>query len=187
MKAAGVPNKCTPGRNAGHADNGRAPAHVPVRRAVATPSQRAEGGADARPDASAVTTRPLDPLLLHGVPDSARHVLHIDSDSTAADALALLLMSEARVTHVPTLAAAREMLQRQVFAAVVLDPTLPDGDGAELLPALAAVPLLVYSAQEPSWRGLCGVFLPKPSTSPRLLWTTISALLGISTLDSAGD
>ena len=117
----------------------------------------------------------------------APHVLHIDRDSAAAESLATLLTPEARVTHVPTVAAARALLQQEIFAAVVIDPELPDGDAADLLPSLKAIPLLVYSASQPAWRERAGVFLPKPWTSPRQLWTTMSRLLGIPTPTVAGD
>jgi DNA-binding NtrC family response regulator len=121
------------------------------------------------------------------LPVSAPHVLHIDSDSAAAESLAMLLTPEARVTHVPTLAAARELLLRHIFAAVVIDPELPDGDAADLLPALTAIPLLVYSARQPAWRERAGIYLPKPWTSPRQLFTAVSRLLGIPTPTVAGD
>lgn len=146
---------------------------------------------DCRGDA-APTLRPAAPLPRDAfaaapalAPDNAPHVLHVDHDSAAAKALAALLMPEARVTHVPTLAAARAILREQIFSVVVIDPNLPDGDGAELLPVLAAMPLVVYSATEPQWRGQAGVYLPKPWTSPRCLWSTISALLGIPTFAPA--
>ena len=125
--------------------------------------------------------------ILNDVPDGAPHVLHIDKDEAAALALALLLTPEARVTHVTTLAAAREQLQRQIFSAVVIDHQLPDGDAAELLPVLAATPLLVYSAGEPLWRGQAGAYLPKPWTQPRRLWATIARMLGIHHPTFAGD
>ena len=121
------------------------------------------------------------------LPATTPHVLHIDRDSAAAASLAMLLTPEARVTHVATLAAARALLQRQIFSAVVIDPELPDGDAADLLPALTAIPLLVYSARQPAWRERAGAYLPKPWTSPRQLWTTMSRLLGIPTPTVAGD
>jgi DNA-binding response OmpR family regulator len=130
---------------------------------------------------------PLEPLAPQRAPETAPHVLHIDKDSATALALSILLTPEARVTHVPTLAAAREILRQQIFSAVVLDPDLPDGDAAELLPALRTTPLLVYSADQPDWRMLTGVYLPKPWTSPRQLWTTISHMLGNRTPSCAGD
>lgn len=128
-----------------------------------------------------------DARIPNEVLDGAPHVLHIDKDQAAALALAILLTPEARVTHVTTLAAAREQLQRRIFSAVVIDHQLPDGDAADLLPALAATPLLVYSAGEPVWRGQAGAYLPKPWTQPRRLWTTIARMLGISNPTFAGD
>jgi two-component system phosphate regulon response regulator OmpR len=115
------------------------------------------------------------------------HILHIDRDSGSAHNLAALLTPEARVTHVQTLAGARQLLRQHIFSAVVIDPDLPDGDAADLLPALSAVPLLVYSARQPAWRGRSGVYLAKPWATPRQLWTAIAILLGIATPTCAGD
>lgn len=125
--------------------------------------------------------------VLNDAPDAAPHVLHIDKDEASAAALALLLTPEARVTHVATVAAARELLQRRIFSAVVIDHQLPDGDAADLLPVLAATPLLVYSASEPLWRGQAGAYLPKPWTQPRRLWATIARMLGLPNPTFAGD
>jgi two-component system phosphate regulon response regulator OmpR len=116
------------------------------------------------------------------------HILHIDRDSGSAQNLAALLTPEARVTHVQTLAGARQLLRQHIFSAVVIDPdNLPDGDAADLLPALSAVPLLVYSARQPAWRERSGVYLAKPWATPRQLWTAIARLLGIATPTCAGD
>lgn len=136
-------------------------------------------------DASSASA-PLDPLVMYR-PGTALHVLHIDKDSATALSLAVLLMPEVRVTHVHTIADAYAQLLEHNFSAVVIDPTLPDGDAADLLPALAAIPLLVYSAEQPDWRERSGIYLPKPWTSPRRLWTTISSLLGIPSPRCAGN
>lgn len=114
-------------------------------------------------------------------------VLHVDMDTGAATVLASLLVPEAQVTHVPTLADARRMLESEVFSLVVLDPALPDGDARSLLPLLNGTPLLVYSASQPDWRGATPVFLPKPWTSARQLWAAISKMLGIPNVVCAGD
>ena len=115
---------------------------------------------------------------------AAPRVLHVDSDSDAALVLATLLAPETHVTHVPTLAAAVQAIGQQQFALVVLDPDLPDGDGATLIDALkranADTPVLLYSARQPEQRNLASAFLPKPWTSPRQLWRTISELLDIA-------
>jgi CheY-like chemotaxis protein len=114
---------------------------------------------------------------------AAPRVLHIDSDHDAALVLAALLVPETQVTHVPTMAAALELLEKEQFALVVMDPDLPDGDGAELLPQLrrqqAEARVLVYSARHPDQHNAGSAFLPKPWTSPRQLWRTVSELLGI--------
>jgi CheY-like chemotaxis protein len=116
---------------------------------------------------------------------SAPRVLHVDSDHDAALVLAALLVPETQVTHVPTLAAAHELLQKEKFALVVLDPDLPDGDGLDLLAELrreqADARVLMYSARHPEHHQAGNAFLPKPWTSPRQLWRTVSDLLGVGT------
>ncbi|TFW26547.1 response regulator [Duganella callida] len=114
---------------------------------------------------------------------AAPRVLHIDSDHDAALVLAALLVPETQVTHVPTMEAARRLLQTEQFALVVIDPDLPDGDGADLLPHVRSLQLgarvLMYSARHPEQHNAGSAFLPKPWTSPRQLWRTVSDLLGI--------
>ncbi|MBJ7314143.1 response regulator [Rugamonas sp. CCM 8940] len=111
----------------------------------------------------------------------APRVLHIDGDGDAALVLATLLVPETRVTHVATLAEARRAIQDGGYALVVLDPDLPDGDGASLLAALNgrpdAPPVLLYSARQPPHDATAAAFLPKPWTSPRELWRTVAGLL----------
>jgi two-component system phosphate regulon response regulator OmpR len=169
-----------------------APAHTPARRlrnhTAAALALRSDG--EAQPPALSSPSplpAPLSARALKIAPDGAPHVLHIDTDTESAIALAVLLCPEARVTHVPTLGAARAALRQQIFSVVVIDPNLLDGDAAELLPALSAIPLVVYSATQPHWRNWAGVYLPKPRTSQRKLWSTLSKLLGIPTLTFAGD
>jgi CheY-like chemotaxis protein len=184
MKAAGTPSLylCKTARCAGPGARLRT-AHQPRRR----PSAPRRIAAAAAPPAPAGSVQKLDPVLLYARPGPVPRVLHIDSDSQAALALARLLMPEARVTHVPTLSAARRLLQQELFSLVVIDPSLPDGDAASLLPALARTPLLVYSARQPAWREPAGLYLPKPWTTPRQLWTTISTMLGVAQPSCAGD
>lgn len=114
---------------------------------------------------------------------TAPRVLHIDSDADTALVLTALLVPETRVTHVSTLAAAQHMLQHEQFALVVIDPDLRDGDASLLLDNLHHLQhdarLLVYSARHPEANMPGGAFLPKPWTSPRQLWRTVSELLGL--------
>lgn len=118
---------------------------------------------------------------------SIPRVLLIDQDPESAEALSALLMPEAHVIHAATLAEARHLLRRDIFALVVLDPALPDGNAVTLLPLIVATPVLVYAEREPSWRQPATAFLPKPWTSQRRLWSTISQLLGVPATMSAGD
>jgi DNA-binding NtrC family response regulator len=112
-------------------------------------------------------------------PRAAPRVLLIDHDGIAALALAVLLTPEAQVTHVTTVAAARAKLRQVTYAVVIIDPQYIEGDVAGLLSMLIATPLLVYSAQEPSWREYADDFLPKPWTSPRKLWSSVAHALGM--------
>jgi DNA-binding response OmpR family regulator len=131
-----------------------------------------------------------DPFCLGELPDSsgafalfraAPRVLHIDGDHDAALVLATLLVPENHVTHVATLADAERAIRRERYALVVLDPDLPDGDGASLLAALrrsqSDAPVLLYSARRPEQDAQGAAFLPKPLTSPRQLWAAVSQLL----------
>ena len=114
---------------------------------------------------------------------TAPRVLHVDSDADTALVLSALLVPETRVTHVSTLAAAQELLQTEQFALVVIDPDLRDGDAGLLLDNLHHLQhdarVLVYSARHPETTIAGGAFLPKPWTSPRQLWRTVSDLLSI--------
>ncbi|WP_229507033.1 response regulator [Pseudoduganella rivuli] len=111
-------------------------------------------------------------------------VLHVDGDGDAALVLATLLVPETQVHHAASLAEAVRAINEQEFALVVLDPDLPDGDGADLLHNLSrrtsAPPVLLYSARHPGLRTPAHAFLPKPWTSPRQLWRTVSHMLGLS-------
>ena len=114
---------------------------------------------------------------------AAPRVLHIDSDADAALVLATLLVPETQVTHVATMAAAQDLLRREQFALVVIDPDLQDGDGGALLHGLHQhqqdARVLLYSARHPERHMAGSSFLPKPWTSPRQLWRTVSDLLAI--------
>lgn len=111
-------------------------------------------------------------------------VLHVDGDGDAALVLATLLVPETQVQHAASLAEAVRAINETDFALVVLDPDLPDGDGVDLLHRLArrgdAPPVLLYSARHPGLRTPAHAFLPKPWTSPRQLWRTVSHLLGLT-------
>jgi len=120
-----------------------------------------------------------------------RHrVLHIDGDEDAALVLATLLVPDVHVTHAMTLVEAAELIAAEEFSLVVLDPDLPDGDGTPLIDAIrlmrAGTPLLLYSARQVRHGAQANAFLPKPWTSPRQLWRSVSELLTLASATSSG-
>lgn len=122
--------------------------------------------------------------------NAAPRVLHVDGDQDTALVLAALLVPETQVSHAATLAEALEAIRQHRFALIVLDPDLPDGDGHTLVQAMqkqgGGTPVLLYSARHPDLRHPSHAFLPKPWTSPRLLWQTVSHLLGLPSGDWLG-
>ncbi len=190
MKAATNNYKCLshPGKlaHAGTTQRSATAAHLPMRRPAPSHGPVAE---DAPQESPTLMDAPRASSAQQAVPasDGVPRVLHIDRDADAGRALAALLMPEAHVVHVATLAEARRLLESGIFSMVVLDTALPDGDGSSLLNALTHTPLLVYSARQPDPRHTHVTFLPKPWTTPRQLWTSISGLLGMPSSQTAGD
>ena len=88
------------------------------------------------------------------------------------------------VTHVDSLAAARENLARRPFDLVILDLILPDGNGVELLPLLnrppqEATPVVVISGREMTDdipERLRKAMAPSGSANARLIRTIGSAM-----------
>ncbi len=183
MKAATHTSKCQAGTPRSHAGSVRRGAHLAKRRPAASGPVAA--------DAPRLTitlldgphsTRAIDGDLNSAVP----HVLLIDRDIDTAIALSSLLMPEAHLVHASTAAEARRLLDSHIFSLVIVDPYLGDAGSATVLPTLMATPVLVYAERQPE-RMEKVLFLPKPWTTPRQLWSTISALLGIGGGLSAGD
>lgn len=116
----------------------------------------------------------------------APRVLHIDPDEDSAVVLATLLAPEIQVVHAASYGQAHSLLQQSAFALVVIDPDLPDGDGHTLIRQLRQrdqeTPVLLYSASQPMLQHQAHAFLPKPWTSPRQLWRTVSHMLGLESL-----
>lgn len=116
----------------------------------------------------------------------ALRVLHVDPDEDSAVVLATLLAPEIHVVHAATFAQAEDHLQQGEFALLVVDPDLPDGDGHSLIRGLRQhdqyTPVLLYSASQPMLHHQAHAFLPKPWTSPRQLWRTVSHMLGMEAM-----
>lgn len=119
----------------------------------------------------------------------APRVLHVDPDEDSAVVLATLLAPETHVVHAATYEQARALLEQGEFALMVIDPDLPDGDGHTLIRDMRQTdrhtPVLLYSASQPMLHHQAHAFLPKPWTSPRQLWRTVSHMLGLDALVTA--
>ncbi|RKH18842.1 response regulator [Corallococcus praedator] len=114
----------------------------------------------------------------------ARHLLLVEDSKRLASVLEDALRSRAeRITHVTTLAAARQVLREQPPDAVLLDVSLPDGTSDSLLADLQAVEPLPHviaisgnATAEQAFRLASGgvrAFIPKPLDLARLeaVWT----------------
>lgn len=134
--------------------------------------------------------KPIEPerllAALQGATRAARDalptILHVEDDADILQVVATLLSGQALVVAAHNLAEAREKLARQRFDLVILDISLPDGSGMDLLPLLAAsmpaMPVLIFSAQEVNG-GMAHEItsvLVKSRTSNEKLLETIRAL-----------
>ena len=91
----------------------------------------------------------------------------------------------ADLDHAGMLAGARELLERCRYDLVILDLTLPDGSGQELLSMLNGatppIPVMVFSAREMEREEIRDVasVLVKSRTSNAQLLETIKRLIGV--------
>lgn len=116
----------------------------------------------------------------------APRVLHVDPDEDSAVVLATLMAPEIHVVHAATYSQAQRLLEQGEYSLLVIDPDLPDGDGHTLIRKLRQTdqytPVLLYSASQPMLHHDAHAFLPKPWTSPRQLWRTVSHMLGLESM-----
>jgi len=81
-----------------------------------------------------------------------KRILYVEDSTTSQWVLKQKLGKLAAITIVDSLARSREMLKTQPFDLIIVDWSLPDGKGTELLPAIRAqyssqqLPVLVVSA-----------------------------------------
>ena len=85
--------------------------------------------------------------------DDRPRILHVEDDPDVASVVQAVVEDVAEVEVVATLAEARRRLAGDNFQLVILDLTLPDGNGEELLPLLrhntgGSIPVVVFSASE---------------------------------------
>ncbi len=111
--------------------------------------------------------------------ERVRHLLLVEDSASLARVLEDALRSRAeRITHVPTLAGARQVLRDAPPDAVILDVSLPDGTSDTLLEDLRAVEPLPHviaisgsATAEQAFRLAAGgvrAFVPKPLDLARL-------------------
>jgi len=99
-----------------------------------------------------------------------RLLLHVEDDSDLLDVVRSIVAPLAEVVPARTLAEARRHLKERAFDLVLLDLTLPDGDGLTLLREAepgSLPPVLVFSAEDPPHPAPPGVlrFLVKGRTT----------------------
>jgi CheY-like chemotaxis protein len=81
------------------------------------------------------------------------HILHVEDDADVRAITAAVVQEIAVVTAVESIAEAKAQLAQATFDLVLLDISLPDGSGLELLPVIAncttpPTPVLIFSAQD---------------------------------------
>lgn len=112
-------------------------------------------------------------------------VLHVEDDLDIYRVVHAIVGEIADMENAPTLAAARQMLKDGQYDLAILDITLPDGSGMELLPdlnrAIPPIPVMVFSAQEISMEAIrqVGVALVKSRTDNAQLLATIKRMVGV--------
>jgi PAS domain S-box-containing protein len=89
-------------------------------------------------------------IALHGSEQAIPSLLYVEDDLDVRQIISRLLPAHWDVTTVDSLSLAREQLRSRSFDVVLLDLSLPDGRGAELLDAVGQASVVIFSAQEVS-------------------------------------
>ena len=115
---------------------------------------------------------------LHG--DQEYRILHVEDDLDVVQVVGELVADFGEYVYATSLAQARDYLDEQEFDLVLLDLTLPDGEGVDLLDTLAErVPVVIFSGKDPCAE-LAGHFdasLTKATVSNEQLMMTIKGVL----------
>jgi PAS domain S-box-containing protein len=112
-------------------------------------------------------------------------VLHVEDDHDIFKVMHGLVGDMADLDHAATLAAGRHLLDQCRYDLVILDLTLPDGSGQELLSILNGatppIPIMVFSAREVEREEIQDVasVMVKSRTSDAQLLATIKRLIGV--------
>ncbi|MBA3946582.1 MAG: PAS domain-containing protein [Herpetosiphonaceae bacterium] len=137
---------------------------------------------------------PSMPLLERGL---LPRLLHVEDNTDLGQVMAVLVQDVAELVSVQSLEQAQDYLRQHAVDLLVLDLTLPDGDGGDLVPWMQAhlplpVPVLVFSVREitPGLRPYVAAALVKSQTSNADLLHTITQLLPrsrVTNVHEAGD
>lgn len=158
---------------------------------VVTARKRDEAGA-AEADALEVLDwieKPVDPVRLREAlqmavgPSGSAQILHVEDDPDVRQLVAHALAHAGAIHPVATLAEAKAAVAARRFDVVILDMTLPDGAGTELLPLLKTevgdlIPVIVFSARttDPETARQVQVTLTKSQNSLEHLVRIVSRL-----------
>ncbi|MEO5702698.1 MAG: PAS domain S-box protein [Gammaproteobacteria bacterium] len=118
-------------------------------------------------------------------PDSKPRILYVEDDADLVQVIALLLQDYAVVISAATLQEAQKILKQESFNLVILDLSLPDGNGLDLLPLLTnqspPVPVVVFSGQEVDviTAGKLDAVLVKSNITNEKLIDTIQSLISM--------
>jgi len=117
--------------------------------------------------------------------DTRPRVLHVEDDTDIFRVINGILGEIVYLENAVSLADARLMLESNSYDLVILDVSLPDGSGMELLPmlngAMPPIPVMVFSASEMTQEDVREVksVLVKSRTDNVQLLATIKRLIGI--------
>lgn len=118
------------------------------------------------------------------VADMRPRVLHVEDDPDIFQVVHGIVGGVADLDHALNVSEARQLLGQRRYDLVILDITLPDGSGKELLPVLNSatppIPVMVFSAHEMCMQDLQQInsALVKSRTGNAHLLATVKRLIG---------
>jgi DNA-binding response OmpR family regulator len=118
-------------------------------------------------------------------PDARPKVLHVEDDPDIFLVVKAIVDEFAEMDNATNLADARRMLENNHYDLAILDISLPDGSGMELLPVLNGasppIPVMVFSSHEMGPENIQEVksALVKSRTNNAQLLATIKHLIGV--------
>ena len=127
---------------------------------------------------------------VHADAGKRARILHVEDDADLRQVLVAMLHGTADVVPAHDLRAALDELEKSRFDLVVLDVSLPNGSGLDLLARInqqyPPVPVLIFSAQELDARHAASISaaLVKSRTSNQELLAKITALLHLNQVDT---